>query len=142
MSNLVIKTHRQGASYQDNQIYILNKGLNSGKPQKAPFTNSFVITFLTKEDADSSYWLLYTLWKINFWHPHLCGSVIPFLKINELKKMAIPKLTELRTNADQYQKQLKSLELIDAKEKEMQETLTLLQEMRKAIFGYHLKRGV
>ena len=140
MSNLVIKTHRKGASYQENQIYILNKGLNSGKPQKAPFTNSFVITFLTKDDADSSYWLLYTLWKINFWHPHLCGSVIPFLKIKELKKKAIPKLMELQTNTGQYQKQLKALQLLDAKEREIQETLRLMQEMRKVILSNYLRK--
>jgi hypothetical protein len=43
MPNLIIKTHQKNANYKGNKIYILNKGMNSGKPQNEPFTNSFVI---------------------------------------------------------------------------------------------------
>jgi hypothetical protein len=43
MPNLIIKTHQKNATYKGNKIYILNKGMNSGKPQNEPFTNSFVI---------------------------------------------------------------------------------------------------
>ena len=52
MPNLIVKTHRKDVVYSGIQIYILNKGLNSGKPQKEPFTNSFVIIFQNVEDAD------------------------------------------------------------------------------------------
>jgi hypothetical protein len=43
MPNLIIKTHQKDTTNKGNQIFILNKGMNSGKPQKEPFTNSFVI---------------------------------------------------------------------------------------------------
>ena len=68
MPKFIIKTHRKEVVYPGNQIYILNKGLNSGKPQKEPFTNSFVIIFQNEEDAEAVYWLAYSLWKVKFWH--------------------------------------------------------------------------
>ena len=86
MPSLIIKTHQPKTSYKGNQIFILNKGMNSGKPQKHPFTNSFVINFTNPGEAETIYWLAYSLWKSHFWHQSLCGSVIPFLKIKEFKK--------------------------------------------------------
>ena len=54
MPSFIIKTHQPKTSYKGNQIFILNKGMNSGKPQKEPFTNSFVINFANPEDADAT----------------------------------------------------------------------------------------
>ena len=50
--------------------------MNSGKPQKEPFTNSFVVIFQNEEDCESIYFVAYSLWKTKFWHPYLVGSVI------------------------------------------------------------------
>jgi hypothetical protein len=86
MLNFIIKTHQKDTVYKGNQIFILNKGINSGKPQKEPFTNSFVIQFPNEEHAETVYWLAYSLWKSKFWHQSLCGSVIPFLRIHDFKK--------------------------------------------------------
>jgi hypothetical protein len=33
------------------------------------------------------YWLAYSLWKARFWHQALVGSVIPFLRIDELHQI-------------------------------------------------------
>nr|WP_245712053.1 hypothetical protein [Flavobacterium gillisiae] len=52
MPNFIIKTHQKETIYKGNQIFILNKGMNSGKPQKEPFTNSYVIIFSSDEDAE------------------------------------------------------------------------------------------
>ena len=53
MLNFIIKTHRVGTIYTKPHLFVLNKGMNSGKPQKAPFTNSFVIIFQNEEDCES-----------------------------------------------------------------------------------------
>ena len=52
MTNFIVKTHRKDTSYSKPHLFILNKGLNSGKPQKEPFTNSFVIIFQQDEDCE------------------------------------------------------------------------------------------
>jgi hypothetical protein len=59
MLNFIMKTHQKGTVYRGNQIFILNKGLNSGKPQKEPFTNSFAIQFSNLEDTETLYWLAF-----------------------------------------------------------------------------------
>lgn len=40
MPNFIIKTHQKNAVYKANQIFILNKGMNSGKWSVAEFTNT------------------------------------------------------------------------------------------------------
>lgn len=140
MPNPIIKTHRKETVDQENHIYILNKGLNSGKPQKKPFTNSFVIVFSSKEEAEAIYWLIYSLWKANFWHQYLCGSVIPFLRIHEFKKNFIPKLNDMLSNMEQHQKQVEALRIIELKEKQFKESLLLMEQMRRTILAHHFEK--
>ena len=140
MPNPIIKTHRKETVGQENHIYILNKGLNSGKPQKTPFTNSFVIVFSNEEEAEAIYWLIYSLWKANFWHQYLCGSVIPFLRIHEFKKNFIPKLNQMLSNMEQHQKQINALQIIEIQEKQFQKSLILINEMRKTILAHYFKK--
>ena len=86
MTNFIIKTHRTGTNYAKPHLFILNKGLNSGKPQKEPFTNSFVIIFENESDFDTINLTAYALWKTKFWHQFLRGSVIPFLNLHDIRK--------------------------------------------------------
>ena len=51
MPDFIIKTHQKNAIYNQPHLFILNKGLNSGKPQKEPFTNSFVVIFQHEKDC-------------------------------------------------------------------------------------------
>ena len=84
--NFIIKTHTKDTQYNKPCLFLLNKGLNSGKPQKEPFTNSFVIIFENQDDVDNVFIISYSLWKTKFWHQFLIGSVIPFLRLQEFKK--------------------------------------------------------
>ena len=63
MPNFIIKTHQKDTTYKGNQIFILNKGMNSGKPQKEPFTNSFVILWFF-EDFVIFLWLTWYVVKL------------------------------------------------------------------------------
>ncbi len=66
MLNFIIQTHRKDTMYKNPHLFVLNKGLNSGKPQKTEFTNSFVIIFSNNEDLETVYWIAYSLWKSKF----------------------------------------------------------------------------
>ena len=140
MPNPIIKTHRKEAVCQENQIFILNKGLNSGKPQKTPFTNSFVIIFSAKEEAEAIYWLIYSLWKANYWHQYLCGSVIPFLRIHEFKKNFVPKLNEMVLNMVPHNNQIQALRLLELQEEHYHKNIVLIAEMRKVILSVYVKK--
>ncbi|MBU0942110.1 MAG: hypothetical protein KKD36_11845 [Bacteroidetes bacterium] len=140
MPNFIVKTHKQNVIYSDYRIFILNKGLNSGKPQKEPFTNSFVIIVQNQDDFETVYWLAYSLWKSNFWHISLCGSVIPFLRIGEFKKNFIPKITQLLSDFKQHQKHVDALRLLEKQEQHFQNNLTLINELRRTILHNYIHR--
>ena len=139
MPNFIVKTYRKDVVFSGNQIYILNKGLNSGKPQKEPFTNSFVIIIQNQEDAETVYWLAYGLWKAKFWHQSLCGSVIPFLRLPEFKKSFIPKVTQMISDFEQHQKQVNALRLLEQQEQHFQKNLSLINELRRTILYNYVK---
>ena len=61
MPNFIIKTHRKDTVYRKPHLFVLNKGINSGKPQKTQFTNSFVVIFENQEDLESVYWITYSI---------------------------------------------------------------------------------
>ena len=133
MPNFIIKTHQKDTAYMGNQIFILNKGMNSGKPQKEPFTNSFVILFSNEKDAETVYWLAYSLWKSNFWHQFLIGSVIPFLRIKDFKKDFNLKVNEMMQEHELHLKQVQALRLLEQKEDQLNQNIVLINEMRRVI---------
>lgn len=139
MPNFIIKTHQKNAVYRANQIFILNKGMNSGKPQKEPFTNSFVILFQNEGDTETVYWLAYSLWKARFWHQSLVGSVIPFLRIDDFKKYFNLKVNEMLQEHELHKKQIQALRLLEQKEDQFQKNIALINEMRKVILMRYCK---
>lgn len=140
MPNFIIKTHQKDTTYKGNQIFILNKGMNSGKPQKEPFTNSFVIMFPDEKDSETVYWLAYSLWKSNFWHQFLIGSVIPFLRIKDFKKDFDSKVNEMMQEHELHQKQVQALRLLEQKEDQLHQNIALINEMRRVILHRYCKR--
>jgi hypothetical protein len=140
MPNFIIKTHQKDTAYKGNQIFILNKGMNSGKPQKEPFTNSFVILCPDEKDAETVYWLAYSLWKSNFWHQFLIGSVIPFLRINDFKKDFDYKVNEMLQEHELHQKQIQALRLLEQKEDQLHKNINLINEMRRAILNRYCRK--
>jgi hypothetical protein len=140
MLNFIIKTHQKDTVYKGNQIFILNKGINSGKPQKEPFTNSFVIMFPDEKDAETVYWLSYSLWLSNFWHPFLIESVIPFLRITDFKKNFDYKVNEMMQDYELHLKQVQALRLLLEKEDQLKQKSFLINEMRRAILYSYYKK--
>lgn len=137
--NFVIKTHTKDTQYNKPCLFLLNKGLNSGKPQKEPFTNSFVIIFENQDDVDNVFFISYSLWKTKFWHQFLIGSVIPFLRLQEFKKEFNQKLNALMQEHEKHKKSVAALKLLEEKENEFLKNLNLISDLRKAIIYQYLK---
>ena len=140
MPNFIIKTHQKDTCYKGEQIFILNKGMNSGKPQKEPFPNSFVIIFSNQEDSETMYWLAYSLWKSKFWHQSLYGSVIPFLRIQDFRKEFSTKVNEMLQDFEQHQKEVKALRLLEQQELHFHQNINLINDMRRVILHRYCKK--
>jgi len=133
MPNFIIKTHLKDTLYAKPHLFILNKGMNSGKPQKEPFTNSFVIIFDNEKDCENIFWVAFSLWKSKFWHQHLVGSVISFLRLPEFKKEFIIKSAQLMEEYEAHVKHVEALKLLAQKEKQFHENINLINDMRRVI---------
>jgi len=87
MKAFKIKTHRPGETYQTPHFFILNKGNNAGKPNICPFTNSFVVFANSEEEAQQLFWICNILYCGSYFKTYLCGSVIPFIHIGEVRSL-------------------------------------------------------
>lgn len=140
MLKFIIKTHRTGTIYKQPHLFILNKGMNSGKPQKEPFTNSFVIIFENEEDFDTINLTAYALWKTKFWHQFLRGSVIPFLSLYDIRKEFSIKVNQEVKDHKEHLKNVQALKLLEQSEKRFNENLNLINDMRRVILYRYCKR--
>jgi hypothetical protein len=131
--NFIIKTHKKDTQYNKPCLFLLNKGLNSGKPKKEPFTNSFVIIFENQDDLETMYFLSYNLWRTKFWNQYLIGSVIEFIRIGDVKKVLYLKSKEVIQKTEHFEKQKKIIQLIEQKESQYKKELILMDNIRTSI---------
>jgi hypothetical protein len=140
MLKFIIKTHRKDTIYTKPHLFLLNKGMNSGKPQKEPFTNSFVIIFENESDFDTINLTAYALWKTKFWHQFLRGSVIPFLSLQDIRKEFSMKVNQEIKDHEEHVKSVQALKLLEQSEKRFHENLNLINDMRRVILHRYCNR--
>ena len=139
MLNFIIKTYRKGTIYAKPHLFILNKGMNSGKPQREPFTNSFVIIFQNEDDCENLFWIAFSLWKSKFWHEFLIGSVIPFLRLPDFKNEFTPKSNALMQEHEEHKKNVAALKLLEQKEAQFHQNINLINDIRRVIIYRYCK---
>ncbi|CAM2776536.1 hypothetical protein SAMN05444143_10488 [Flavobacterium succinicans] len=133
MTQFIIKTNKPGIQYSQPHFFVLNKGMNSGKPQNDSFTNSFAIIFKNKAEVDNYFWIAFALWKSQFWQQHLIGSVIPFVRLSDFKKEFITKSTQMMQEHEEHQKNIEALKLLEQQEKKFNQNINLINDLRKVI---------
>ena len=122
------------------EFYILCKGLNSGKPLTAPCPNSFVCICKNQKQKDFYFWLLFGLWKAKHVHQLLTGSVIPFIRIDEFKKEVATQAEHVSKQHTAYTKTIDQIKLLEQKEKQLQQYLAVIQDVKRATIYRYLKR--
>lgn len=140
MTNFIIKTHKKDTLYAKSHIFILNKGMNSGKPLKEACANCFVLIFENPEDAENFYFIAYSMWQAKFWHIHLCGSVIPFIRLNEFKKEFFLKSKQLMEEHETHLKNVAALKLLEQQEQQFQKNINLINDLRRVILHRYCTR--
>ena len=140
MPSFIIKTHRVGTVYTKPHLFILNKGMNSGKPQKVPFTNSFVIILQNEEELESLFFVAYSLWQTKFWHPFLVGSVILFLRLPDFKNEFIPKASLMMSEHNEHLKNVAALKLLEQQEQQFHQNINLINDLRKVILHRYCRK--
>lgn len=139
MSTFQIKTHQIGSTYSNPHFFILNKGLNSGKPLPLPCPNCFVVTAATEEIINTLYHLSMMLQIGGYYAYYLKGSVIPFISINDCKKTLIRGFESSKDS--EFNKHLKAVSIISKKEKELQNVIDKMALLKKAYIKNIFKKA-
>ncbi|MBX2896848.1 MAG: hypothetical protein KF763_15485 [Cyclobacteriaceae bacterium] len=134
-----IKTHQHNHQYPLHHFFILSKGNNAGKPLDKPCPNCFVVITTCPIEKQRLFWLCFGLWQGGFFHRHLCGSVIPFIRLPELKTI----LYEARAKAEQrkteYEKTVHAMNQILHLQQNLTQQLQLIQQYKKSLMGKLLR---
>jgi len=131
MSTYEIKTHQGGRTYNSPHFFILNKGLNSGKPLEQPCPNCFVITTTSAANRESLFYLCLSLKIGKYFNYYLKGSVIPFICISDAKKVIN---TALQNNQEQqWSIKVEKLKKINAFEENLQQQLKTILQLKIAL---------
>ena len=131
MSNFEIKTHNVGRTYTKPHFFILNKGLNSGKPMEQPCPNCFVITTNSEVSRESLYYLCLSLKIGKFFGYYLKGSVIPFICISDAKNVINTALQNYQEQ--QWQIKVEKLKKINAFEENLKQQLSAIKQLKIAL---------
>ena len=140
MKTYNIKTYRNGFETKNPHFYILNKGMNSGKPLEMPCANCFSLSCNSEADKEFYFWLLFGVWRTKAFHPFLRGTVIPFITLTNLKKCIQTGSEQANQDLEKYQKNIKALKFLDLKEKQFHQNLQLIEETRRMIFYKYRRR--
>jgi CMP-2-keto-3-deoxyoctulosonic acid synthetase len=140
MEAFSIKTASSFEQIEKPHFFVLNKGMNSGKPLINQCPNCFKIEAENENIKEVLYWITYALWRSNAFHPFLIGSVIPFIRINDYKQLIINKMEVVNANTAEFTEMVKQLRLIELKEKQFMQNLQLIRELKQAyVYKYFNK---
>jgi hypothetical protein len=103
MRTVQLKTFNKNFNYEGHYFFILNKGMNSGKPMKSSCPNCFVCIAGSEEEKEQLYWLCFALmvFKILSLLPErLCNSIIT---IDDTKECLSKSLLKSNQNKADFQ---------------------------------------
>jgi hypothetical protein len=142
MSTFIVKSSTKKTETSKPHFFVLNKGLNSGKPLQVPCPNCFIIQTESEEFKEELYWITFALWRTKAFHPYLIGSVIPFIRIGHYKQLIIEKLQLVQSNPLKFSETIKQLSFIEMKEKQLKENLKLIQDLKRTyVYNYFNKKA-
>lgn len=126
-----MNSHKIGRTYNHPHFYIQNKGLNSGKALNNPIPNCYVVTTETDKHRESLYYLCFSLQIGRYFSYYIKGSVIPFITIDDTRKVLNTALINYKK--DQWQLKVEKLKKITDYESNLKLQLKTISDLKIAI---------
>lgn len=119
--------------------FALSKGYNASKPLNQPCPNCFVLTGQTAEHQEILYWVLYMIWKSKSAQQVLVGSVIQFIRKNDLQTLINQALDKYNANPAQFTKLCKVASAADKHIANLAEQTQKLNELKQTMLLSFIK---
>lgn len=129
----LIKTHQMNRTYHGNYFFILSKGNNAGKPMDKPCPNCFVVITGCPHEKQVLYWLCFGLWQCRYFEQYLIGSVIPFLRLPELKSIIRETRSKIGSRMEEYEKAINTLNKLQDYRQSIFTQLQLIEQAKKSM---------
>jgi hypothetical protein len=139
MNTLQIKTYNNRQKLNGEHFFILSKGNNAGEPMMNPCPNCFVFMATNNEERDFYFWLIYGLWQGNYFRQLLYGSVIPFIRIRDLKEIIANAATITSGKKERLSKTITLLKNLDEQQKNIQNQMILIKQAKASLMYNILK---
>lgn len=114
-------------SGQQADFYILNKGLNAGKPSRTPFRNSFAVFC---EGDSFLFERVHVLFIGRYFERYIHGTAIPTIRLNDVKEV----ITETPVKSGiEAEKKLQAINDIEKLLTVTEKKIKLLKELKVAV---------
>ncbi len=142
MRTIKIYTFNPKNPVNEFDIYVLCKGLNSGKPLEKPCPNCFVLACKNQAEKDFYTTLLFGLWKVKHFYQFHTGSVIPFIRISDFKQVVKEQANRVSIKPQDFIEDVHKFRLIERKQKQIYEQMALINDVKRALIyrHFHSKR--
>ena len=133
MSSFQLTTFNPAKKYAGFYFFVLNKGLNSGKPLLEPCTNCFVIECNSEEQKESLYWICFALWQSHKFRQHLIGSVILYIRKKEMFNLVRDSFVKSQNKPEVFQKAVIVLKTVNEKDLHFQDLAATLKKIKREV---------
>jgi hypothetical protein len=127
---LKIKTLKTSETYGKYHFFLLSKGYNTGKPLLKSCPNCYVVTCESEPEKQQLFWICFSLWKSGAYLPFLVGSVIPFIHVNDLRKLIESVATVVSQRLDDFSKAVDQLQTFHKLERQLELQLKLINRLK------------
>jgi len=128
-----IKCHRIGMTYDKPHFFILSKGNNAGKPLPEYCANCFVFIADDVNEKEFYFFLFYGLWQGGLFRPFITGSVIPFIRIDDLHSVVNEASQKVNTKPSDYEGVVKMMKDLDTYNALLLEKIKIIKQAKKAM---------
>lgn len=107
-------------------FYIQAKVLHAGRPLRNATPNCFAVY----TEVENAYEIIYSLYKSKAFIENIIGSVIPFIRLSDLKKIVLPVLSEANKINNNN---LKKIEIIDKNISLLEEQIKKMKQLQELL---------
>lgn len=110
----------------EHSIFIQSKGMHAGRPMRTPKANCWII----ETNVIFTFEILSVLWISKIYDVHIGGSVIPFLRLHDFKKIVTPFLKAAVNYQIDFEKHLNTIYNIDLLIATSKQRLKLIESLK------------
>ncbi|POY34714.1 hypothetical protein C3K47_18955 [Solitalea longa] len=134
-----LKTYSQKNSKSAFEFYLLSKGNNAGKPLENPCPNCFTCICKDDQEKEQLFTLCFGLWQGGYFLPFITGSVIPFIRLDDLSTVIKTAQIKINEKPLEFEQSVSVIKTLNQHSKIIESQVKLNKEAKKAML-YKLLR--